>query len=123
MDIREAVLELKAAFPALSIDGIAPIDGVASTNIKTLTREAERFPDQIRTCTLWLSVCQRVSPFREELDTYNYKHEVEASTGEWVSHLSFLVAVQMSGIRIKQSKDRPWAALLPLGRRRPGAVV
>lgn len=123
MDIRGAVEALHIAHPLLNVDGLEPSDGgTQPTPLEVLVHEAERFPDQVEACMSWLAVCQRVRPYRATHDTYRYKHEVEATVGRWVSHTSFLVAVQLSGLRMEPNPDRPWAGLLPLGVRRPGAT-
>ena len=122
MNIRKAVEELHRAHPLLSVDGLRPQHGTDPTPLSAVIVDAENFPDQIEACMSWLAVCQRVKPYRTSHDTYRYKHEVEATIGRWVSHTSFLVAVQLSGLRMEPNPDRPWAGLLPLGVRRPGAT-
>ena len=122
MSIKQAVRELQDLHPMMSIDGLRPIDDSEPTGLLDLIAEAERFPDQIEACRIWLSCCQRVKQNRTTYDTYTYKHEVEARVGRWVSHMSFIVAAHLEDFRLEPNPDRPWAGLLPLGKRRPGAM-
>lgn len=124
MDIKRAVTELRGEHSGFSVDGLTPLAFATEVPpIEAVIAEAERFPDQIEACMFWLATCQRVKPYRTTHDTYQYKHEVEAVIGRWVSHTSFLVAVQLSGLRMIPNPDRPYAGLLQLGLRRPGAIL
>lgn len=122
--VLEACTALKAAFPDMCRHGLAPMnaDGRPDT-LERIVEEAGRFPADVTVCRVWLRDCNVVSVIRGDQDTYGYKHEVEAHLGRWVSHLSFLVAVQLEGVPMVQSLDRPFAGRLPLGLVRPGAVA
>ena len=119
-DIRAACTSLKDAYPALCRHGLAPMrPGDLPDGLECIVEEARRFPDQIEECRMWLRGCNVTQAVRTTHDTYAYKHEVEAGVGHWVSHLSLLVADQHEGVPMEQSTDRPYAALLPLGAKRP----
>ncbi len=121
-DISQAVIELHDLHPMMSIDGLRPIDDSEPTGLLDLIAEAKRFPEQIAACQIWLAVCPVTKQNRTTHDTYSYKHEVEAIMDRWISHMSFIVAAHLEGFRIEPNPDRPWAGLLPLGKRRPGAI-
>lgn len=118
--IEQAVAELKTAWPQMRIDGLYPDRWHPEPDsVERLTYEALRWPEQINECVDWLTECRLIKTHRRHIDTYTYKHEVESWIGHWVSHTSFLVAVQMQGLDMIENPDRLWAGLLPLGAKRP----
>ena len=123
MSVTAAVTALKRRYPRMCRDGLTPMYQTdSSESLEAILEDAHRFPDQIKTCREWLRTCNVIKTTRTTHDTYMYKHEVEYEVGRWISHLSFLVAVQLEGVPMVQSTDRPYAGWLPLGAVRPGAV-
>ena len=122
--ISGAVAALHKRFPDLTGHGLCHPTDVCTGEWTTadLIAEAERFPDQVKTCVKWLKKCLVLDGYRAEQDTYTYKHEVETWADEWIAHLSMLVAVQIVGLDMEVNPAREWAGLLKLGRIRPGAL-
>lgn len=118
--IREAVTQLKAEFPGLCVHGLADMGAPAPATLEAVVAEAKRWPRPVRICRSWLSECPQIASMRPEDDTYSYKAEIEAWAGEaWIPHIAVLVAARQLGIRLEANPNRPYAALLPLGAKRP----
>ena len=119
---KDAVAALHGAWPWLAIDGLCSPGKEELTPRGALVREAERFEAEIEICRKWLQECTVTKTVRTSHDTYRYKHEVEAWAGVWIPHFAMLVAAQLEGLPLEANPVRQWAALLPLGKVRPGAL-
>jgi hypothetical protein len=118
--VREAVAEMKADYPGLCVHGLANMGTPAPATLTDVVAEARRWPQLIQLCRSWLSQCPQIANIRSERDTYTYKNEIEVWSGvSWVPHIAVLVAARQLGIPMEQNPNRPYAALLPLGARRP----
>lgn len=118
--IASAVRVLHRQFPHMTVDGLAPNGGRAAAERDDLIEDVLAHCDQVAWCVEWLQLCSRTRLFNQTADTYTYKHEVERHKGEWVSHLSLLVAAKLEGFEVRQARTRPWAGEMKLGARRPG---
>jgi hypothetical protein len=118
--VREAVAEMKADYPGLCVHGLANMGTPAPATLTDVVAEARRWPQLIQLCRSWLSQCPQIANIRSERDTYTYKNEIEVWSGvSWVPHIAVLVAARQLGIPMEQNPNRPYAALLPLGAKRP----
>ena len=118
--VREAVVEMKADYPGLCVHGLADMGAPAPATLKDVVAEAKRWAHLTQLCRTWLSQCPQIASIRSERDTYSYKNEIEVWSGvSWVPHIAVLVAARQLGIRMEQNPNRPYAALLPLGAKRP----
>ena len=116
MDITEAVARLKDRYPGMTIEGLECKGRQSVAGIEDLIAEALRFPEDIALCRTWLAQQPASSAYAKMWDTLTYKHDVELWAGEWVSHLSFLIAAEMEGWTMKPHPDRPAAAMLRIKR-------
>jgi len=119
--IEKAVNELLEKFPFLTVDGLQP-DRYERTRkpVQSILIDAVHNREQIDHCLAWLELCSRTRGFNRQHDTYRFKHEVERHVGEWVSHSSMLIAAQIAKLEMRHANERPWAAELKLGAKRPG---
>ena len=119
--VREAVAEMKAEYPGMSVHGLAPMAKQASLDsLSVVVKEAERWYWATQLCHSWLTQCPQIATMRTEQDTYSYKNEIEIWSGvSWVPHIAVLVAARQLEIPMEQNPNRPHAALLPLGAKRP----
>ena len=119
--IEKAVNELLEKFPFLTVDGLQP-DRYERTRkpVQSILIDAVHNREQIDHCLAWLKQCSHTKGFNRQHDTYRFKHEVERHIGEWVSHSSMLIAAQIAKLEMRHANDRPWAAELKLGAKRPG---
>ena len=120
ISVREAVAEIKADYPGTCVHGLADMGTPAPATLTEVYAEAKRWAHLTQLCRTWLSQCPQISSMRSEEDTYSYKNEIEVWSGvAWVPHIAVLVAARQLGIRMEQNPNRPYAALLPLGAKRP----
>lgn len=118
--IREAVAEIKTEWPAMTVHGLADMGTPAPATLEAVVAEAKRWPRLTQLCRAWLTQCPQISSMRHEEDTYSYKNEIEVWSGvPWVPHIAVLVAARQLKIPMEQNPNRPYAALLPLGAKRP----
>ena len=119
--IEEAVQALQEQFPTLTVDGLRP-QGFreAPKPIQDILIDAMRNHEHIDQCIAWLALCPSSRGFNHKHDTYSFKHEAERHVGAWVSHSSMIIAAKIAGMELQESSDRPWAAELKLGAKRPG---
>jgi hypothetical protein len=118
--VREAVAEIKADYPGMCVHGLADMGTPAPATLKEIYAEAKRWSHLTQLSRTWLSLCPRITSVRSEEDTYSYKNEIEVWSGvAWVPHIAVLVAARQLGIPMEQNPNRPYAALLPLGAKRP----
>ena len=124
--IRGALLDLKEQFGLLCTHSLEPLN--SDGRLQTMSYLVEyahrpRVIEAIATCEGWLLKCALRKYPALGRDSYSYKHECEAWAGRAIPHLAMLVAAQMKGLTLEPNPDRLWAALLPLGNKRPGAVL
>lgn len=123
---RAALIDLKGQFGQLCTHGLEPLSSDGRWQTVGEVREYLSRPEvaeAITICLEWLDQCSVVKRPTPGRDSYSYKHEVEQWAGRAVPHLAMLVAAQMAGLALEPNPDRLWAALLPLGSKRPGAVL
>ena len=120
ISVREAVTSLKKDFPQTSVHGLTDMGTPAPDSLEAVISEAQRWPQLTAVCQKWLSDCPRIKTMRSLDDTYTYKDEIERWSGlGWVPHIVVLVAARQLEIPMEQNPRRPYAALLPLGAKRP----
>jgi len=120
ISLREAAAEIKAEWPAMTVHGLADMGTPAPATLEEVIAEAMRWPQLTQLCRAWLTQCPQIASMRPELDTYSYKNEIEVwSKVAWVPHIAVLVAARQLKIPMEQNPNRPYAALLPLGAKRP----
>ena len=118
--VREAVTSLKLEYPETSVHGLTDMGSPAPSDLEDVIKEAQRWPQLTDICRKWLSDCPLNKSMRTELDTYTYKDEIERWSGlSWVPHIIVLVAARQLEIPMQRSPNRPYAAILPLGAKRP----
>ena len=118
--VREACAAMKADYPGTCVHGLADMGTPAPATLKEVYAEAKRWPTFTQICRAWLTQCPQIASMRHEEDTYSYKNEIEVWSGvAWIPHIAVLVAARQLGIPMEQNPNRPYAALLPLGAKRP----
>lgn len=122
-EVHDAIAALQEHHPNLGVDGLRSLGEPCRTNSHDLAYCLKDHGEALAACRMWLAACPRTKTQRTTHDTYSYKHEVEAVAGIWIPHLALLVAAQMAGLPVTQSRERSWAGLLPLGAKRPGATI
>ena len=120
ISVRTAVTGLKADYPGTCVHGLADMGEPAPAALEEVIYEAMRWPKLTQLCRAWLTQCPQITTMRTELDTYSYKNEIEVWAGvPWIPHIAVLVAARQLKIPMEQNPNRPYAALLPLGAKRP----
>jgi len=114
-EIVQAVFALKAQYPQLCVDALC-YDGPPPyrDGVEQIVADALRNRNQVQPCIDWIGRRKRAQTFCRQYDTYSYKHAVEYEVGFWVSHMSFLVAVQVTGVVMEADPDRLWAGSLKI---------
>ena len=118
--VREACAAMKTDYPGTCVHGLADMGAPAPSALTDVVAEAKRWPTFTQICRAWLTQCPQIASMRHEEDTYSYKNEIEVWSGvAWIPHIAVLVAARQLGIPMEQNPNRPYAALLPLGAKRP----
>lgn len=122
-ELTDAVSRLRDRYPHIGPHGLQPLGLWHNPlSLPHLHERAEAHRGSITVCRSWLRDCSHTKHITPRLDTYAYKHELENALGVWVPHFAMLVAAELEGLDMRSNPDRPWAACLPLGTKRPGAL-